>query len=473
MQVHADVIVTTPRNDSYSFADLRGLVGGYIPQDGIKGNLVLSEPYNACSIPSNEGAMVGAIAMAIRGDCDFTNKIRNVQKAGAIGLIVADNVEGPLILMNSRLLMFDLYIPAVFLSKRDGNLIRDMSNGLRPGNVSFIEHNVNDNSSNTLHLDTVLPEFEKGYEYSMHTSKMEGSNFPNARQQLKIQLLPTEYSTIWPTFILPFVAAFSVVMLAMTCCMGYRRRTILEDAQQSAESLVCSKNDIKKLPVRKFSYSASNRRKENVDDENGLDQLEQLGQQNGDGSEEAQQLHYSELCVICLDEFKNNDEVRVLPCKHEFHLNCIDRWLTTRKRLCPICKGDVLCDETTPLLGNSLSQSQTLDQEGDRTNRRQRRRSRRSSRDNESCNFTTTNSAITTSTAATASTATTKTTKPTTTTTTSTSMHNNNACEVQSLEYFEENRPGAFSTSESENVINNNNDGMMITTFDSRNCRMV
>ncbi|KAF8271970.1 hypothetical protein EI94DRAFT_1567229 [Lactarius quietus] len=46
-------------------------------------------------------------------------------------------------------------------------------------------------------------------------------------------------------------------------------------------------------------------------------------------------------CAICLDEFAKGDRVRVLPCKHIFHLDEIDEWLIQLKKLCPICKADV------------------------------------------------------------------------------------------------------------------------------------
>ncbi|KAK1982769.1 hypothetical protein LZ30DRAFT_589862 [Colletotrichum cereale] len=48
-------------------------------------------------------------------------------------------------------------------------------------------------------------------------------------------------------------------------------------------------------------------------------------------------------CVVCLEEYVDGvSRVMSLPCGHEFHVECITPWLTTRRRTCPICKGDVV-----------------------------------------------------------------------------------------------------------------------------------
>jgi len=47
-------------------------------------------------------------------------------------------------------------------------------------------------------------------------------------------------------------------------------------------------------------------------------------------------------CPICLAEFVEGDEVRILPkCNHGFHMRCIDTWLASHSS-CPTCRQNLL-----------------------------------------------------------------------------------------------------------------------------------
>ena len=46
-------------------------------------------------------------------------------------------------------------------------------------------------------------------------------------------------------------------------------------------------------------------------------------------------------CPICLEKFVGNRPIRVLPCRHRYHSDCVDDWLVKRRR-CPLCGYDIL-----------------------------------------------------------------------------------------------------------------------------------
>ena len=51
-------------------------------------------------------------------------------------------------------------------------------------------------------------------------------------------------------------------------------------------------------------------------------------------------------CVICMDDFKESDEIAELKCdeRHYFHSKCLEGWLK-RKLECPLCKRVVKLEE--------------------------------------------------------------------------------------------------------------------------------
>lgn len=46
-------------------------------------------------------------------------------------------------------------------------------------------------------------------------------------------------------------------------------------------------------------------------------------------------------CHICMSEFVDMEILRILPCFHEFHTPCIDKWIV-ENATCPVCREEVL-----------------------------------------------------------------------------------------------------------------------------------
>ena len=46
----------------------------------------------------------------------------------------------------------------------------------------------------------------------------------------------------------------------------------------------------------------------------------------------------SEECPICLEDFKEGEPVKRLPCGHLFHAACVKEWIVDVRGVCPLCR---------------------------------------------------------------------------------------------------------------------------------------
>ncbi|CAL4072706.1 unnamed protein product, partial [Meganyctiphanes norvegica] len=86
------------------------------------------------------------------------------------------------------------------------------------------------------------------------------------------------------------------------------------------------------------------------DGEGGSGDEEDLDEDETEDSQEVSVLSEGpEVCVVCLEEYRPHQELRVLPCKHEFHRACVDPWLV-QHRTCPLCNYNIIdcCYESPP-----------------------------------------------------------------------------------------------------------------------------
>lgn len=91
--------------------------------------------------------------------------------------------------------------------------------------------------------------------------------------------------------------------------------------------------------VQRFRHIYRNDRKEKQllsAAKKAISKLKTRGFQDTQNSQECE-----ETCAVCLENYKDGETLRILPCKHEFHKTCIDPWLLNH-RTCPMCKSNIL-----------------------------------------------------------------------------------------------------------------------------------
>ncbi|KAM9604887.1 E3 ubiquitin-protein ligase RNF6 isoform 2-T5 [Trichechus inunguis] len=76
------------------------------------------------------------------------------------------------------------------------------------------------------------------------------------------------------------------------------------------------------------------------------EQIDNLSTRNYEHSSIDSEL--SKICSVCISDYVTGNKLRQLPCMHEFHIHCIDRWLS-ENCTCPICRQ--------PVLGSSIANS--------------------------------------------------------------------------------------------------------------------
>ena len=119
-------VVNTPASIAGTYEAGQASFGAPLTLGGLSGDVVLADDgaaptSDACSPLVNAAQMAGRIAFIDRGTCTFTSKAQQAQAAGAVAVIIANNVGGPLAPGGSDP---SITIPVVGISQADGNTIR-------------------------------------------------------------------------------------------------------------------------------------------------------------------------------------------------------------------------------------------------------------------------------------------------------------------------------------------------------------
>ncbi|NXN27273.1 RNF43 ligase, partial [Nycticryphes semicollaris] len=68
------------------------------------------------------------------------------------------------------------------------------------------------------------------------------------------------------------------------------------------------------------------------------------------------------VCAICLEEFSEGQELRIISCSHEFHRECVDPWLQ-QHHTCPLCMFNILARDSVDQATTAVSRLAPQDME--------------------------------------------------------------------------------------------------------------
>jgi len=146
--------VNSPAEIAGDYAAQPASFGPALTTGGTSGDLVVAAPIRACNadLPfGNAGAMAGKVVLVRRGDCTFTEKVSNAQNAGALAVMVMNNVSSGLAPMGGS--SATITIPSVGISQADGDLLVAQAQGgavnvtLRANDLPAVRWLVSEDSS--------------------------------------------------------------------------------------------------------------------------------------------------------------------------------------------------------------------------------------------------------------------------------------------------------------------------------------
>jgi len=290
--------------DGMSFPTADATFGPRLPASGLTGTLALADPVDGCAPiawttlarpPSLGGAPV-IIALMRRSApsdaraCDFVTKARNARDAGAAAAVIHDDVDERFLLpMGKKPGEDDVGIPAAFVSLASGSVLRGLLEDTDGGEGSS-------RAEGTSLLVTLTPENDGDREED------------------------------WRSLFASAFVSFAAMSVVMSTLWLLSRRIDPQgpgggngggdgggQTPQSRNRLLTPR-EANALPSSPFVAACDHA------DENGT----------------------AKTCTFCLDDYDDGDALRTLPeCGHQFHVDCVDPWLTTKRACCPVCKHDV------------------------------------------------------------------------------------------------------------------------------------
>lgn len=255
--------------------------------------LVVINPEDGC-LDSNENInnaedLRGNIVLVKRGDCEFFKKCWEVAMAGGIACVVGNNEpdDMTLIQMNKKKdESRDLDIPCVFVTEHTYNIAREA---------------VEDDGEGTV------------YAIISHDGEEALPFFPNLMKIVTYLLIV--FPAVW----------------ALLTIMHFCRRDFLNRRARNER-----KQRNRRIPEVVFTKELLKSNNEEAPEGKESEVC------TGKGSRGPKRQLTNSSCPICLSNFEENTKIKMLPCNHGFHSQCINPWIGDHSDSCPICRTTIL-----------------------------------------------------------------------------------------------------------------------------------
>ena len=145
-------------------------------------------------------------------------------------------------------------------------------------------------------------------------------------QQIHYNFAPFENGSI------EMISSFSTTTSAENLPMSIMNmvRGVMEQVQMSPLSYTSMENVKVPLPRSYLRYMRSRKYTSKNDPSNNENNNEKPNEKPNE----------TITCSICLDDIQTNQRFRHLPCTHDFHKHCIDKWFEQNVK-CPTCRQDI------------------------------------------------------------------------------------------------------------------------------------
>ncbi|KAI0563538.1 hypothetical protein FGB62_37g24 [Gracilaria domingensis] len=298
--------------------------------------------FDACcqlSVPADLQAVKGTIAVVARGVCDFAQKVRYMQDAGALGVIVVNFKDEGDHLANMKLNQSktnpEINIPAVMIRYRDWARIAPCWN-----------------ETNVIFTSEGEAQGDYGHD-ALNWAMMRGMALWILCQcgvnVVRYKRRVSEYRA----------RADAIAALPVET---YHRHDHPEPSSTQEEStpLLADTSEPETPPIQHVANKASaspspsssvmDHHAERVnliypESRAGPSSPPPLTSAPSSSSTAAPEGEESEeeepICAVCLEEFESGQQVRLLACSHLYHKSCIDPWLQSSSNSCPLCKREI------------------------------------------------------------------------------------------------------------------------------------